>query len=107
VGKLWLIVIAVSAICAFGPVHRNDLPHHWSGDVFLTTVLGPLVVFRWPYPAIQLHVSDYVISISFTAILLVLTALHIFRPTRWTLWVLVVLMAFWLFLGLSATYAWV
>ena len=107
VGGLWLIVVAVSAISAFGPIHRPDLPVHWSSDFFLTTVLGPLAVFRWPYPAIQLQVSDYVISLGLALFVASWTVFCIFRPRRWAIGVLAGLMAFWVLLGLSVTYAWV
>jgi hypothetical protein len=107
VTTLWLVVIAASAASAFGPVHRKDIQSYWSADFFLTTVLGPLAVFRWPYPAIEPHVSDYVISISFSAFVISWTLLYMFRPSRWSFGILAGLMAIWLLVGLGVTYAWV
>ena len=104
---LWLVVITASAASAFGPVHRNDIPSYWSADFFLTTVLGPLAVFRWPYSAIEPHVLDYVLSIAFSVFVISWTLLYMVRPNRWTFGVLAGLMAFWLLLGLGVTYAWV
>jgi len=107
VGALWLGVIALSALFASGPIHRADIPAHWSTEFFLTTVLGPLAVFRWPYAGVHPSTSDYVLSILFTAAVLTLTRAHIRQPARWSGWAVVSLMGLWLLLGLGVTYAWV
>jgi len=107
VAALWLLLFAAAAMCAIGPVHRNDLPGYWSSDFFLTTALGPLVVFRWPYPAIRLSTSDYVASVLLAVLVVGWSILEATRPRRWTLGVLVLLLGVWLLHGLGVTYAWV
>jgi hypothetical protein len=107
VGVLWVLLVAAAAMCAFGPVHRSDLPRHWSGDFFLTTVLGPLAVFHWPYPAVRLSSWDYVASVGFAVLVAGSSLLQAIRPKKWTLCILIALLALWLLLGLSVTYAWV
>jgi hypothetical protein len=104
---LWVSVVVLSAGFASGPIYRHGFPRSWSSEFFVTTALGPLAVFRWPYPAIQLSTSDYVGALLFTVSVTVLSAGHVIRPKSWTAVLLIGVMGLWLLIGLAATYAWV
>ena len=106
-GMLWVLVVGLAALSSFGPVHRNDLPRYWSGNSFSTTVLGPLAVFRWPYPQVHLYTWEYVASVGFGVFIAAWTLWYVFRPRKWTLGILVALLAMWLLIGMGVTYAWV
>ncbi len=104
---LWLAVLAAGAVFAFDLPHRDGTPRNWSGDGFLTMILGPLAVFRWPYPAAELHTHDYVLSVALAVIAGSLSLLQLLRPRGWTAGILAVFLAFWVLVGLGVRFAWV
>lgn len=101
---MWIGGAILAAWAAVGPVHRTDIPPYWSFEFFIKILLGPLAIF---FGSLKPSVSDCIIAILCTVVLLAGTLFYIRRPGWLTATLLFALVSIWLFFGMCVAYAWV
>lgn len=97
----WFFLILVAAWGAYGSVQHLNISGYWGIHCFATTLLGPLS--DWS----KASCADHVFSVLATIGLVGLTVLYLYHPTRLTMSLFMLMMFFWLIVGLGAAYAWV
>jgi hypothetical protein len=95
VAAVWLGALAFAAWAAFFPVY-------WSQENFVNIVSGPWCV-RWP----NASSAERILAGLLTVALIAGTVRFVTKPSGPSACILLGLTAFWLLLGLAATFAWV